>query len=229
MELCRRAGTSFPKPQPVPKLPRTKIPLQAISIMTKQAAPAFPDGQNPKAFRNLAKKGKFTLSTLRTALRILPKKALSSLPLRAKNTPLIPAGKCKPAFRQSNRKTAHANYYFGTDGVMATGKQTIYNEDLDEDQVWYFQTEGSYKGQGFHGVRDNTLYEQGLRKQADSDLKLAPVSFEGKWYLVNASGSLQKATASSKSAVKPKLGAGYKDFKDANGGIWVTDVNGVLH
>ena len=123
----------------------------------------------------------------------------------------------------------HANYYFGTDGVMATGKQTIYNEDLDEDQVWYFQTEGSYKGQGFHGVRDNTLYEQGLRKQADSDLKLAPVSFEGKWYLVNASGSLQKATASSKSAVKPKLGAGYKDFKDANGGIWVTDVNGVLH
>lgn len=36
-----------------------------------------------------------------------------------------------------------ASYYFGDDGVMRTGKQTIYNDDLEENQIWYFQTKGS--------------------------------------------------------------------------------------
>ena len=121
-----------------------------------------------------------------------------------------------------------SNFYFGTDGAMATGKQTIYNEDLDEDQVWFFQTEGTNKGQGVDGVRDNVLYEYGLRKEADADLKVAPISFEGKQYLVNASGSLQKAASSSKSATKPELGAGYKDYKDSNDKVWVVDVNGII-
>lgn len=121
-----------------------------------------------------------------------------------------------------------ANFYFGTDGAMTTGKQTVYNEDLDEDQSWFFQTEGTNKGQGVHGVRDNVLYEYGLRKEADADLKVAPISFEGNQYLVNASGSLQKATSSSKSATKPELGAGYKDYKDSNDKVWVVDVNGII-
>ncbi len=43
-----------------------------------------------------------------------------------------------------------ANAYFGDDGVMRTGKQTIYNEELDEKQVWYFHTDGANKGQGYH-------------------------------------------------------------------------------
>ena len=30
-----------------------------------------------------------------------------------------------------------ANYYFGDDGVMKTGKQTIYDEDLGENQTWF--------------------------------------------------------------------------------------------
>lgn len=121
-----------------------------------------------------------------------------------------------------------ANFYFGTDGVMKTGKQTIYNEDLDENQTWFFHTDGSKKGQGLHGIHDNTLYEYGLRKEADSDLRLAPVSHEGKQYLVNASGSVQKASSSSKSSEKPELGAGFKDYKDTNAKVWVVDVNGII-
>lgn len=121
-----------------------------------------------------------------------------------------------------------ANFYFGTDGVMKTGKQTIYNEDLDENQIWFFHTDGSKKGQGFHGVRDNTLYEYGLRKEADADLRLAPVTHEGKDYLVNVSGVIQKATSSSKSSEKPELGAGFKDYKDSNGKVWVVDTNGII-
>lgn len=121
-----------------------------------------------------------------------------------------------------------ANFYFGDDGVMRTGKQTIYNEDLDENETWFFHTEGSRKGQGFHGIRDNTLYEYGLRKEADSDLRLAPFTLDGKQYLVNVSGSVQKATSSSKSSAKPELGNGFKDYKDNNDKIWTVDVNGVI-
>lgn len=121
-----------------------------------------------------------------------------------------------------------ANFYFGDDGIMRTGKQTIYNEDLDENETWFFHTDGSRKGQGFHGVRDNTLYQYGLRKEADSDLRLAPIDHEGKQYLVNASGSIQKASSSSKSSTKPELGNGFKDYKDSNDKVWVVDVNGIV-
>ena len=121
-----------------------------------------------------------------------------------------------------------ANFYFAEDGVMRTGKQVIYNEDLDENQTWFFYTDGSRKGQGFHGIRDNTLYEYGLRKDADSDLRLAPMNYDGNQYLVNTSGSIQKASSSSKSATKPELGNGFKDYKDSNGKTWVVDVNGII-
>ena len=77
-------------------------------------------------------------------------------------------------------------------------------------------------------MRDNTLYQYGLRKEADSDLRLAPIDHEGKQYLVNVSGSVQKAASSSKSTAKPELGNGFKDFKDSNGKVWVVDVNGII-
>ena len=35
-------------------------------------------------------------------------------------------------------------------------------------------------------------------------------------------------TISSTSSEKPELGRGHKDFKDANGKIWVTDTNGII-
>ena len=120
------------------------------------------------------------------------------------------------------------NYYFGEDGVMKTGKQTIYDEDLDENQTWFFLTDGGNKGQGFHGVRDNNVYRQGLRLDADRDLRYAPVELDGVRYLVNASGTIQKASSSSKSEEKPDLGKGFKDYKDTNDKIWTVDTNGIV-
>ena len=121
-----------------------------------------------------------------------------------------------------------ANYYFGDDGVMKTGKQTIYDEDLGENQTWFFYTDGGNKGRGFHGVRDNNVYVQGLRQDADRDLRFAPAQLDGVSYLVGTNGAIQKASSSSKSAVRSDLGSGYKDVKDSNDKIWTVDVNGII-
>lgn len=121
-----------------------------------------------------------------------------------------------------------ANFYFGDDGEMKTGKQNIYNEDSGETESWYFQTDGDKKGQGFHGLRDGVLYVYGKRQEAASDLRYAPATLNGTTYLVNTTGSVQKASSSSTSSVKPELGRGYKDYKDGNGTVWVTDGNGIV-
>lgn len=121
-----------------------------------------------------------------------------------------------------------ANYYFGTDGIMKTGKQTIYDEDLDENQTWFFLTDGGNKGQGFHGIRDNSVFRYGLRLDAERDLRYAPADLDGTRYLVNTAGSIQKASSSSKSASRPELGNGFKDVKDANDKIWTVNENGVI-
>lgn len=121
-----------------------------------------------------------------------------------------------------------ANYYFGDDGIMKTGKQTIYDEDLGENQTWFFYTDGGNKGRGFHGVRDNNVYVQGLRLDADRDLRYAPAQLDGVSYLVGSNGAIQKASSSSKSAVKPELGNGFKDVKDSNDKTWTVDGNGII-
>jgi hypothetical protein len=121
-----------------------------------------------------------------------------------------------------------ANFHFASNGTMDTGKQTIYNDDLDENEIWYFQTSGTKKGQGYTGILDNTVYEYGLRKEASADLRLAPVSLKGVNYLVNTSGVVQTASSTSKSSVKPELGAGYRDYKDTNNKVFVVDVNGIV-
>ena len=121
-----------------------------------------------------------------------------------------------------------ANYYFGDDGVMKTGKQTIYDEDLGENQTWFFYTDGGNKGRGFHGVRDNNVYVQGLRLDADRDLRYAPAQLDGVSYLVGTNGAIQKASSSSKSVTKPELGNGFKDVKDSNEKTWTVDVNGII-
>lgn len=121
-----------------------------------------------------------------------------------------------------------ANFYFGEDGAMKTGKQTIYNEETGENDTWFFYTEGDRRGQGFHGLRDNTLYVYGKRQEATSDQKYAPAVLNETTYLVNTSGNVQKASSSSTSSVKPELGHGFKDFKDNNGKTWTVDVNGIV-
>ena len=121
-----------------------------------------------------------------------------------------------------------ANFYFDEEGMMKTGKQVIFDEDLGEAQNWYFVTDGSRKGQGFHGIKDNVLYVYGLRQEADKDLRFAPVTLDDKQYLVNANGAVQKAGSSSKSTAKPDLGSGFKDFKDENDKIWTVNTEGVI-
>lgn len=121
-----------------------------------------------------------------------------------------------------------ANFYFGEDGVMMTGKQSIYNNESDETENWFFHSEGEKKGQGYHGLKDNVLYIYGKRQDASSDQKYAPVVFQNVTYLVNTSGIIQKASTSSSSQTKPELGRGFKDFKDVNGTIWVVDGNGII-
>lgn len=121
-----------------------------------------------------------------------------------------------------------ANYYFDASGAMKTGKQSIFDEDLGMNQTWFFQTEGSQRGQGFHGIKNNVIYQNGLRLEADTDLRYAPVTFEDVTYLVNASGTIQKATAVSRSSARPDLGDGYRDVRDSNDTIWTVDVNGVV-
>ena len=121
-----------------------------------------------------------------------------------------------------------ANFYFGDDGVMRTGKQVIYDEKTDENQNWYFHTDGSRKGQGYHGIKDNVLYIYGLRQEADKDLRYVPVELNGNQYLVNANGVVQKASSSSKSSTKPELGNGFKDYKDENDKIWVVNTEGMI-
>ena len=123
---------------------------------------------------------------------------------------------------------AAANYYFDEEGIMKTGKQTIYDEDLGETQNWLFHAEGSKKGQGYHGIKDNTLYVNGLRQEADKDLRFAPVSLDDTRYLVNVNGAVQKAGSTSKSASRPELGSGYKDFKDENDMIWTVNTEGII-
>lgn len=121
-----------------------------------------------------------------------------------------------------------ANFYFGEDGVMKTGKQTIYNAETGENENWFFHSEGEKKGQGYHGLKENVLYIYGKRQEATSDQKYAPIVFQDASYLVNTSGVIQKASTSSTSQIKPELGRGYKDLKDANGTTWVVDTNGIV-
>lgn len=121
-----------------------------------------------------------------------------------------------------------ARAYFGDDGVMKTGKQTIYDEELEQKQIWFFSTEGTRRGLGVQGIQDNVIYFDGLRQEAFSDLRYAPVELNGVRYLVNNSGTIQKASSGSKSQTSPELGKGFKDIKDANDNLWTVNVDGII-
>ena len=121
-----------------------------------------------------------------------------------------------------------ANFYFGEDGIVKTGKQAIYNEETGETENWFFHTDGDKKGQGYHGLRDGILYVYGKRQDATADQRYAPADLNGVTYLVGTTGNVQKASASSTSSAKPELGRGYKDIKDANGKIWTVNTAGIV-
>ena len=75
---------------------------------------------------------------------------------------------------------------------------------------------------------NNNVYVQGLRLDADRDLRYAPAQLDGVSYLVGTNGAIQKASSSSKSAARPNLENGFKDVKDSNDKIWTVDVNGII-
>ena len=96
-------------------------------------------------------------------------------------------------------------YYFGagSDGSMKTGNQNI---DIDGDvYAFSFGKSGSNKGRGLNETKD-TLYVNGLRIKADSDMRYQvysmskgalvedPADFIGETdtYVVNTSGSIMK-------------------------------------
>ena len=60
------------------------------------------------------------------------------------------------------------------------------------------------------------------------DAFMEPVSIGEKRYLVNTSGTIQKATSSSSSASRPELGKGFKDIKDSNDTAWTVDTSGII-
>ena len=81
-------------------------------------------------------------------------------------------------------------YYFDENGYMKTGKVSGVEEDND-DFTYYFNTKNGRNGEGVTGVKDNYLYFNGTRLEADDDYRLFYVG--GKTYLVNNKGKIQKS------------------------------------
>ena len=80
-----------------------------------------------------------------------------------------------------------AFHYFDENGYMKTGKLSNVEDD-DDSYSFYFNTNN---GEGVMGVKDGYLYFGGKRLEADDDYKLYYV--EGKTYLVNNKGKIQKS------------------------------------
>ena len=81
-------------------------------------------------------------------------------------------------------------YYFDENGYMKTGKVSGVEEDND-DFTYYFNTKNGRNGEGVTGVKDNYLYFNGKRLEADDDCKLYYV--DNVIYLVNNKGKIQKS------------------------------------
>jgi len=105
-------------------------------------------------------------------------------------------------------------YYFGNtpkEGAMKTGKCTIY---LDAERYTYcFKVSGKDRGAGVDGIYENGIYEKGRLKTIEYGMKYGVIEYEGKGYLVNQAGKIQKNK---------------KNIKDANGVSYSTDKDGVV-
>lgn len=108
-------------------------------------------------------------------------------------------------------------YFDPNGGQMKTGKIVV-NDDNHDNVVFYFTTSGSIgtKGDGFTGVKDGTLYEDGQLVSAEEGMKYAKVTVDGKTYVVNESGKVKTS-----GTVTDADGVKYKITKDQNGGYHV--------
>ena len=101
-------------------------------------------------------------------------------------------------------------YYFDENGYMQDGKVSDVECD-DDDYNFYFNTKNGSNGQGYTGEKDNYLYFNGKRLEADDDYRLYYLN--GDIYLVNNKGKIQSSKSDN------------KKFDIENRGIAEEDVN----
>lgn len=84
-------------------------------------------------------------------------------------------------------------YYFGhspKEGAMALGTATV---EIDGEKYSYnFKKSGDHKGAGVEGISNDMIHVKGRILKADKDLRYEVKSYDGKDYLVNTAGKLQK-------------------------------------
>ena len=82
-------------------------------------------------------------------------------------------------------------YYFDENGYQKTGK--ISNVECDDDDYnFYFNNKEGKKDQGYKGEKDDYLYFNGKRLEADDDYRL--YYYNGDIYLTNNKGKIQTST-----------------------------------
>ena len=80
-----------------------------------------------------------------------------------------------------------ANFYFGEDGIVKTGKQAIYNEETGETENWFSTPTVTRKGRA---TTVSATHPLRLRKRQDAtaDQRYAPADLNGVTYLVGTTG-----------------------------------------
>ncbi len=81
-------------------------------------------------------------------------------------------------------------YYFDENGYQKTGRVSNVECD-DDDYTFYFTTSNGKNGLGYKGEKDNYLYFNGKRLEADDDYRLW--FYGGDIYLTNTKGKIQTA------------------------------------
>ena len=82
-------------------------------------------------------------------------------------------------------------YYLDKDGYMKTGKIANVEEE-DDNYTYYFETKNGKNGLGYNGLKDDYLYFNGKRLDADDDYRL--YYYDGDIYLTNTKGKVQKTS-----------------------------------
>lgn len=110
-------------------------------------------------------------------------------------------------------------YFKPDDGRMMTGRVVV-NDENHDNEVFYFTTSGSLgnKGDGFTGVKDGSLYDDGVLVQAEEGMKYAKVTVDGKDYVVSEQGKVKTS-----GTVTDADGVKYKITKQS-GGIYQIEV-----
>ena len=101
-------------------------------------------------------------------------------------------------------------YYFDDNGYPVDGKVSDVECD-DDSYAFRFETKNGHNGKGIQGEKDNYLYFNGKRLEADDDYRLYYLN--GDIYLVNSKGKVQSTKSDS------------KKYDIENEGIETEDVN----